>query len=152
MANGNGGDAHGAVVRLPAVELAALEVVARNVRAGPGRQEDDRRLVLDHRERVVRQVIEVHVRDDDGREGRQIVGIEARLDETRRKLADGSREHRIGQDERVVHLDERRRVTDPQDRKTRARPARVLDLVLDLRRLARRVEVASERAPDETTA
>jgi hypothetical protein len=89
---------------------------------------------LDRLERAVRQVIEVHVRNHRDVDRRQELRKDSRLDEALGHLPHGVREDRIGHDELVVHLHERRGVADPQDGEARVGPLGTGDARRDLAR------------------
>ena len=101
--------------RLPPPQLERGEVQVGDVDE-PARGHEERPcLVLDRLEGPERQMIHVHVRHEDRVERRQALCLDARRDEPRAQHADRAGEHRIGEDDLVLDLDERRRMADPHD-------------------------------------
>jgi hypothetical protein len=128
---------------LPRTQLVDGEAEVGQVRDAAGRHEERPHLPLDRVEAAERQMIEVHVRDEHRIEGGQVLGLEPGLDEALRELTNAAREHRIGEHDLVVDLQERRRMSDPEH----GEACVLVDRVLQLRDLARRREQRPRRPP-----
>src|SRR5262249_48224546 len=135
----------------PRPELERRKREVRKVGRATTRQEEHTHFSLEHRKAAEREMIEVHVRDEDDVERWEVVGIDARLDEALRELPHGRREDRISEHELVVDLNERRRMADPHDGEARSMGDWVLRAIDLPRALEERSHRPAERPPERAS-